>query len=73
MVMLCNVEDGSCHPYWPEKEEESAKYGKISVTLQAETAYDDFYTRKFLIQDEKVVILFPAYVFILITLNFPIG
>ena len=57
MVMLCNVnEEGqeACHPYWPEKEGESGKYGKIMVTLQSEASYGDFCTRKFFIQDQKV-------------------
>jgi protein tyrosine phosphatase len=56
MVMLCNfTEEGhqACHPFWPSNEGESAKYGKMTVTLQSETQYDNFYTRKFLIHDDK--------------------
>ena len=57
MVMLCNLnEEGqeACHPYWPEEEGGSGRYGKIMVTLQAEASYGDFCTRKFFIHDEKV-------------------
>ena len=57
MVMLCDfTEDGheACHPFWPSNEGDSAKYGKMTVTLQSENEYDNFVQRKFLVQDEKV-------------------
>ena len=57
MVMLCKFsEEGTeaCHPFWPTKEGDSAKYGKITVTLQSETSYENFFARKFLIHDDKV-------------------
>ena len=57
MVMLCNfTEDGkeACYPFWPDNEGSSVKYGKITVTLQSETEYDNFFSRKFLVHDEKV-------------------
>ena len=58
IVMLCSLteEEGqeACHPFWPYDEGSSAKYGKLTVTLQSETSYDSFIQRKMLIQDEKV-------------------
>ena len=57
MVMLCSLsEDGheACHPFWPYDEGSTAKYGKITVTLQTETSYESFIQRKMLIQDDKV-------------------
>ena len=55
--MLCATDEGGreCYPYWPAAEGESAKYGKIQVTFQSEVSYGDFCTRKFLIQEEKVL------------------
>jgi protein tyrosine phosphatase len=63
MVMLCSLtEDGheACHPFWPYDEGGTAKYGKITVTLQTETSYDSFIQRKMLIQDDKAVQMGPG-------------
>ena len=57
MVMLCNfTEEGhqACHPFWPSNEGESAKYGKIAVTLQSERSFGDFTLRKLFIQKEQL-------------------
>ena len=59
MVMLCSLsEDGheACHPFWPYDEGGTAKYGKITVTLQSETSYESFIQRKMLLQDDKVIL-----------------
>lgn len=56
-MMLCNMnEDGeeASYPYFPSKEEEAVKYGKMLVTLQAKASYTDFIVRKFSIQEDKV-------------------
>ena len=53
MVMLCDfTEEGheACHPFWPNNEGESAKYGKITVTFQLEHSFGDFTTRKLLVE-----------------------
>ena len=58
IVMLCSLsEEGqeACHPFWPYDDGSTAKYGKLSVTLQSETSYDSFVQRKMLVQDEKVI------------------
>ena len=72
MVMLCSLsEDGheACHPFWPYDEGSTAKYGKITVTLQSETSYDNFIQRKMLIQDDKVSIsLLPVVNLVCVTL-----
>ena len=55
--MLCNMnEDGeeAAYPYFPGKEEEAIRYGKMLVTLQSKAAYTDFIVRKFNIQEDKV-------------------
>ena len=57
MVMLCNLtEDGheACHQFWPTNEGNTAKYGKITVTLQRESSLGDFVTRKLLMKEEQV-------------------
>ena len=42
------VEDGhkACHPFWPNNEGDTAP--------MEETPYDSFFTRKFLIYDDKI-------------------
>ena len=55
--MLCNMnEDGgeASYPFFPSKEEEPVKYGKMLVTLQSKASYTDFIVRKFSIQEDKV-------------------
>ena len=55
--MLCNMmEDNqeTSYPYWPTKEEETIKYGKIVVTMQSKAAYGDFGVRKFNLREDKV-------------------
>ena len=42
------------YPYWPTREEETIKYGKITVTMQSKAAYGDFGVRKFNLQEDKV-------------------
>ena len=57
IVMLCNMmEDNqeTSYPYWPTKEEETIKYGKIVVTMQSKAAYGDFGVRKFNLREDKV-------------------
>ena len=57
LVMLCNMnEDGgeASYPFFPSKEEEAVKYGKMLVTLQSKASYTDFIVRKFSIQEDKV-------------------
>jgi hypothetical protein len=57
MVTLCPSTEGgeeSYYPFWPTKESEKVKYGKLFVTLQSTTSYDQFTQRKFVIRDEKV-------------------
>ena len=57
MVMLCNfTEDGheACHPFWHVNEGDTAKYGKITVTLQRENSFGEFITRKILMEGEQV-------------------
>ena len=56
-MMLCNiVEDNqeTSYPYWPTKEDETIKYGKILVTLQSKTAYGDYSVRMFKLQEDEV-------------------
>ena len=56
-MMLCNMnEDGgeASYPFFPSKEEEPVKYGKMLVTLQSKASYTDFIVRKFSIQEDKV-------------------
>jgi len=56
IVMVCNmVEDNqeTCYPYWPSKEGETVKYGKIVVTMHSKAAYGDFSVRKFNLQEDK--------------------
>lgn len=58
LVTLCrSQEEGeeSCFPCWPSKENEKVKYGKVYVTLQSTTSYDQFTQRKYIIHDEKVI------------------
>ena len=50
IVMLCNLEEGSSQQYWPSHESESVTYGDVVVTLQSETAHDDFTVRKINVQ-----------------------
>ena len=60
LVMLCNMnEEGgeACYPYFPSKEEEAVKYGKMLVTLQSKASYTDFIVRKFSMQEDKVTML----------------
>ena len=55
--MLCNMnEEGqeAAYPFFPGKEEEPVKYGKMLVTLQSKAAYTDFIVRRFSIQEDKV-------------------
>lgn len=62
MVMLCNFsEEGTeaCHPFWPTKEGDSAKYGKITVTFQSESSFGDFTTRRLFIEAEQGVVSGP--------------
>ena len=57
-MMLCNMnEDGgeASYPFFPSKEEEPVKYGKMLVTLQSKASYTDFIVRKFSIQEDKVL------------------
>ena len=57
MVTLCNfTEEGqeACHPFWPTNDGEKVVYGTVAVKLQATTSYDQFVTRKFVLQDSKV-------------------
>ena len=57
LVTLCKFqEDGkeSFFPFWPTKENEKVKYGKVHVTLQSATSYDQFTQHKYTIHDEKV-------------------
>ena len=57
MVLLCAFsEDGqeACHPFWPNNEGDTAKYGRMTVTLQSETSLGDFTSRKLLVQGEQV-------------------
>ena len=57
MVLLCvPSEDGqeACHPFWPNNEGDTAKYGRMTVTLQSETSLGDFTSRKLLVQGEQV-------------------
>ena len=42
------------YPYWPTKEEETIKYGKIIVTMQSKASYGDFIVRRFNLQEDKV-------------------
>ena len=60
-MMLCNMmEDNqeTSYPYWPTKEEETIKYGKIIVTMQSKAAYGDFGVRKFNLQEDKVCLCY---------------
>ena len=57
MVLLCALsEDGQevCHPFWPNNEGDTAKFGRMTVTLQSETSFGDFTSRKLLVQGEQV-------------------
>ena len=57
IVMLCNlVEDNqeTSYSYWPTKEEQSEKYGNITVTMQSKTVYGDYSVRKFSLQEDTV-------------------
>ena len=57
MVLLCAfTEDGqeACHPFWPNNEGDTVKYGRMTVTLQSETSLGDFTSRKLLVQGEQV-------------------
>ncbi len=57
MVTLCSfTEEGeeACYPFWPTTEGEKTMYGTVAITLQASTNYDQFITRKFMLQESKV-------------------
>ena len=57
MVMLCSfTEDGheACHPFWPNNEGDTAKYGKTTVTLQSQNSFDEFTIRKLFVEGEEV-------------------
>ena len=57
MVLLCALSEGgqeACHPFWPNNEGDTAKYGRMTVTLQSETSLGDFTSRKLLVQGEQV-------------------
>ena len=57
LVMVCNMEEEgseSAFIYWPFKEGEMIKYGKINVTLQSKAAYGEFTVRKFMVHEERV-------------------
>ena len=57
MVMLCNMNESegeAAYPFFPGKEEEAVKYGRMMVTLQSKASYTDFIVRKFNIQEDKV-------------------
>jgi hypothetical protein len=65
LVMLCNMnEDGgeASYPFFPGKEEEPVKYGKMVVTLQSKASYTDFIVRKFSMQEDKVAIVWCVWV-----------
>ena len=54
IVMLCNLEENgeeSSQLYWPAKESETTKFGKMAVTLQSKASYGDFTVRKFNIRE----------------------
>lgn len=57
LVMLCNMNENhgeAAHPYFPGREEEAIKYGRMLVTLQSKASYNDFIVRKFTIQEDRV-------------------
>ena len=57
LVVVCNMnEDGeeAAYPFWPSKEDEPTQYGKLVVTLQSKSSYNDFHVRKFLVREDKV-------------------
>ena len=59
MVMLCAfTEDGheACHPFWPNNEGVTARYGKITVTLQSEILIGKFVSRTLLMEGEQAIV-----------------
>ena len=60
MVMLCAfTEDGheACHPFWPYNEGDTARYGKINVTLQSETLIGNLISRALLMEGEQAIVI----------------
>ena len=57
-MMMCNMVENNqeaCYPYWPSKDGETVKYGKVVVTMLSSTSYDDFSVRNFSLQENKVL------------------
>ena len=60
LVNLCQPVEGDadvCHQFWPTAENETMKFGIVSVTLQSVTNYDAFVVRRFDVCEKKVYLI----------------
>ena len=60
LVNLCQPVEGdadACHQFWPTAENETMKFGIVSVTLQSVTNYEAFVVRRFDVCEKKVYLI----------------